>query len=329
MEQMLGPINNWRASHSYPLFCFRATLRNRAKGVDPGAVIAQRLKRLVSIEAKLRRFPDMKLSQIQDIGGCRAVLKDNNAVRDLTNLYAKSQSKNPSRRHGFLHVKDYVAEPKTDGYRSVHLIYRYQSPSKKHRVYNGLKIEIQIRSKLQHAWATAVETVDTFTGQALKASQGEKDWHRFFALMGTHIAREEGGPDVPETPASPRELADELRDLVAKLNVRQILEAWRIALKEYLPKANATYLLLFLDSAARTLHVTPFQQDQFMGAQEAYAEAEKRVDVEGRSQAVLVAVENLRQLRRAFPNYFLDTGQFMTEVRRAIAKRGRATRNGT
>ena len=43
------------------------TLLGRARAVDPKAIIAQRLKRLVSIDAKLRRFPDMKLTQLQVI----------------------------------------------------------------------------------------------------------------------------------------------------------------------------------------------------------------------------------------------------------------------
>lgn len=69
MDQALGIINNWRASHAFPLNALHVTLRGRAKKVDVSALTAQRLKRLSSIEAKLRRFPEMKLTQMQDIGG--------------------------------------------------------------------------------------------------------------------------------------------------------------------------------------------------------------------------------------------------------------------
>src|ERR1019366_9744121 len=93
---------------------------------------------------------------------------------------------------------DYVDHPKASGYRSYHLIYRYFSDKK--ATHNGLKIEVQIRSQLQHAWATAVETVGTFIQQALKSSQGEEDWLRFFALMGSAIAYREHGELVPDTP---------------------------------------------------------------------------------------------------------------------------------
>jgi len=50
----------------------------------------------------------------------------------------------------------------------VHLVYKYRSGSAKHRSYNEQKIEF----KSDHdsaRWATAVEIVDAFTGQALKS----------------------------------------------------------------------------------------------------------------------------------------------------------------
>src|SRR5580704_5104351 len=73
-DHMLAIINNWRSSHAFPLQSFKMTLLVRAKKVDSKAIVAQRLKRLPSIELKLRRFKDMRLSQMQDLGGCRAVV---------------------------------------------------------------------------------------------------------------------------------------------------------------------------------------------------------------------------------------------------------------
>lgn len=190
-ESALGIVNNWRSAHSFPLNCFQVTLRDRAHSINPGALIAQRLKRLVAIEAKLRRFSAMKLSQMQDIGGCRAILTNVGQVERLANLYRR-RSRQDARRaeeraarrtpngntragHQLVHEDDYIATPKGDGYRGIHLIYRYHTGTKAYRAFNDLKVEIQLRSRLQHAWATAVETVDVFTGQALKSDQGQKD----------------------------------------------------------------------------------------------------------------------------------------------------------
>jgi hypothetical protein len=104
-DRMLQIINNWRSSHSFPLQCLKMTLLRRAKKVDPEAIVAQRLKRMSSIEAKLRRFPEMRLSQMQDIGGCRAVVRNILRVNRLVRLYEKGRAKNPTKRHQFLHEK--------------------------------------------------------------------------------------------------------------------------------------------------------------------------------------------------------------------------------
>ena len=65
--QALGVVNNWRASHSFPLNTFQIGLRSKGRNVDHHCLVAQRIKRLSSIEEKLLRFPTMTLSQMQDI----------------------------------------------------------------------------------------------------------------------------------------------------------------------------------------------------------------------------------------------------------------------
>jgi (p)ppGpp synthase/HD superfamily hydrolase len=79
-DEDLLVIDNWRSSHALPLQTIKMLLKNRAKSVDSSAVVAQRLKRLPSIRAKLKR-ETMRLQQMQDLGGCRAIVKDMGAVR--------------------------------------------------------------------------------------------------------------------------------------------------------------------------------------------------------------------------------------------------------
>jgi hypothetical protein len=169
-DRAYGIINNWRSSHSYPLQVVKMTLLTRAKRVDAQAIVAQRIKRLSSIEAKLKLNKDMKLSQMQDLGGCRAILGTPRRVADVVTLYEKNIAKNPYDRPKFVKKYDYISQPKTSGYRSIHFVYKYQTSATELKIYDGLRIEIQLRSRQQHAWATAVETVSTFTGQALKSS---------------------------------------------------------------------------------------------------------------------------------------------------------------
>jgi hypothetical protein len=300
------------------------SLLNRAKGIDTKAIVAQRLKRLSSIDAKLRQHSSwMKLTQMQDIGGCRAVVQNMTRLKRLIKVYEKGEAKNPRWGH-LLHKKnDYIKEPKPDGYRSYHLVYRYCSVAKKHRVYNDLKIEIQLRSRLQHAWATAVETVGTFSRQPLKSGGGQFEWRRFFALMGSAIALREKCPPVPGTPRDKGDLVAELRVLRDKLNVSTILEGYRTSLSVVQTDhvKDSLVFLLEIDPVAWAVSYTGFTEDESEKASELYLEREKAIalSVVPGAQVVLASANSLRALRSAFPNYYLDTRVFinvMNEVTR-------------
>lgn len=315
-ELALAVTNNWRSSHSFPLNTFQMTLRTRARQIDDDALVAQRIKRLPSIEAKLRRFPKMGLARMQDIGGCRAVVTDVRAVDALSNMYRASRFK-----HTKVRDDDYLRNPKPSGYRGVHLAYRYYSDKK--TTYNGLKIEVQIRSRVEHAWATAVETVGMFSGQALKASHGDDKWLRFFSLAASEMAFMEQLPPVPGTPSTRREVRAELQDLAAALDVLERLRNYQEALRvldEHEPLQGAGYYLLELDAAESLLRLRAYPRGSgsLERASDAYAAIERATADDPRHDVVLVSAESVSSLRRAYPNYFLDTTEFLRIVRRAL-----------
>jgi ppGpp synthetase/RelA/SpoT-type nucleotidyltranferase len=64
----------------------------------------------------------MNLSQMQDIGGCRAVVASVARVEELHGLYLISSIK-----HRLARIDDYIENPQPSGYRGVRLIYRYFS----------------------------------------------------------------------------------------------------------------------------------------------------------------------------------------------------------
>jgi hypothetical protein len=307
-------INNWRSSHSFPLNTFVVNLRRAAGQVDRDATVAQRIKRLPSIRHKLERFPGMKLSRIQDIGGCRVVVSSVLEVDELVEYYKRTSRI----KHELVREDAYILEPPPSGYRGVHLVYKYISDRR--TTWNGLRIEIQLRSGLQHAWATAVETVGTFTQQALKSSQGGADWLRFFALMSFALALREGTPIVPGTPADPGALADQLRGYVQRLDVIDRLTAYGQALR-YVEGASVGQkghvFLLELNIDQQSLLVRSYSNPAV--AADEYSALERATEQEPRKDVVLVAVESLEALRRAYPNYFLDTTAFVESVREATA----------
>jgi len=326
-EAIFPIINNWRSCHAYPLQAFKMVLLSRAKRIESSALVSQRLKRLPSIIVKLRDNPNMKLSQMQDIGGCRAVLGNIQKVLELVKNYErielKRQRSKKARSVSILYKKyDYIVVPKEDGYRSIHLIYKYQNVTAKTKCFTGQRIEIQIRSKWQHIWATAVETAQIFTGQALKSKvkSAKQSWLRFFALMGSAMADWENQTIVPKTSSNKQERILELREIERQEGILRYLSTWNVAIKQ-LEKSSfqgARAFLLKLDPTIGQLEVTAFSKDQLRLAQNQYDWIERMYINDSKIQIVLVSVDSIDALRKAYPNYYADTTEFIKAVKREI-----------
>jgi ppGpp synthetase/RelA/SpoT-type nucleotidyltranferase len=317
-------LDNWRAIHAYPMHIFKKRLKEKALLVDKNALTVQRLKRVPAIIRKLQRKyggrpPTMKLSQIQDIGGCRAVLANVNLVRQLCEkYYLKGDLK-----HKRVNIKDYIANPKSDGYRSIHLIYRYLSDKGK-KEYNGLLVEVQIRSKLQHLWATAIETVDFFTRQAIKSSEGQEEWMEFFRLVSSAFARMENCPLVPNTPDDEKELYLEIKKREKELNVIAVMKGWMYAIKVFEQRVKQApkmrYFLLELDIAGEKLNIASYTKAQELQAIIDYAASEKKNIGKREYDVVLVGADTSTDLQKAYPNYFVDSGDFLINLKKIIDK---------
>ena len=267
-------LTNWRSSHGYPINTFQMTLRSRVANIDPGAIVAQRLKRTPSIVNKLRRFPKMKLSTMQDIGGLRCIVGTQNQLDVLRGKYI--DSRHASFEHELVTERNYVDSPKESGYRSIHLVYRYKN--RRAPDFDGLLIEIQLRTQIQHLWATAVETVGTFLNQALKSSEGPDEWLSFFGLMGSALAHLEKGAPVPGYgDLAAKETYKAVVSVAAALHVREQLDAYSVA-ADHITKESAAraFHLIVLDTEEKAVHITSFSQLNLEGANQAYTGRRKR-----------------------------------------------------
>ncbi|HEY4358753.1 MAG TPA: RelA/SpoT domain-containing protein [Acidobacteriaceae bacterium] len=309
-------VQNWRSSHGMPLLVFRRHLAKRAEKLHSKAIVAQRLKRFSSIMNKLVREPNMKLSQMQDLGGCRAIMPDITSLNALVSIY-RNANDDFVQTEGNMKCFDYINHPKEDGYRGVHLVGRYKARSERNEHWNGHRIEIQIRTQLQHAFATAVETVTAFTRSPLKFGGGPDNWRRFFSLAGSIFAIQEGTSLVPNTPENIDYLVIEIRRLLQELKVRPRLRGWTKALS-LLPKkemAGATWVLLVLDVSEDTIQSTGFTDPKKAVAAVAAIETSANAS---RLDAVLVGVNSIKSLRTAYPNYYADTAAFITALNRTL-----------
>lgn len=135
----LAIIENWRTAHAYLLNTFQSTLRQKAK--NQSIVVAQRLKRRPTVIGKLRRFPNMKLARMHDIAGCRVIFDNLNDLEVYRSEMHKAR---------FKHIRkakeedrwNYIANPKSSGYRGIHDVYEYQAKVAGGQAWDGLLLEI-------------------------------------------------------------------------------------------------------------------------------------------------------------------------------------------
>jgi ppGpp synthetase/RelA/SpoT-type nucleotidyltranferase len=110
-------------------------------------------KSTTSIIDKLRR-ESIRLSQIQDIAGCRIVVTD---IEEQDRVVVSLQALFPGTS-----ITDRRRFP-THGYRAIHIIAKI----------SGLSIEIQVRTVLQHTWAEFSERLSDRIDLSIKYGGGD------------------------------------------------------------------------------------------------------------------------------------------------------------
>lgn len=303
-------VDNWRAAHAFPLHVIYVHLRRMCQNYD-NVIVAERLKRLDSIIKKLVREPNMNLWTMQDLGGCRVIVPTIEDVYKCSNNYEKSR-----KRHIKKKPYDYIKNPKVTGYRSLHVVYEYKSDSVD--TYNrNMLIEIQFRTHLQHLWATAVETMGLFTKEAIKSGQGSDDIKRFFVLVSALFAIRENQPIPPNVINDIDEIVSEIEGINAANNYLDFLSGIRVATdyqEEKLSKSDVGYCILILNYNTKKLRIRRFKSSEFDEANNIYNSIES-TRAESKIDAVLVRVSSFKELKKAYPNYFSDIGEFVRIVK--------------
>ena len=301
---------------------FQVTLRGYVKRIDPKhGIVAQRLKRTPTIIDKLKnRQQEMRLGRMQDIGGLRAIVSDVAMVRELEKKYDRSQA-----RHILRRKYDYIAKPKVSGYRGIHLV--YSTVTTKRIDTDGLLIEIQLRTRLQHIWATAVETVSTFFQEPLKSSQGSPKWLDFFKLVSALFAiEEEEQPHEAFNGVSYDELLKRFKAYVDENSILTSLDSIVLAALAYgenkiAEPASRKDLGAYwvIESSYKTkpkrLNIYSFFKGQEETANAMYQSLEGSSQSRD-TQVVLISVDSVRKMDKAYPNFFGDLADFNKEFTR-------------
>lgn len=310
IREAFSVANSWRDSHAFPMRSIRHSVIHYMHRDQIQGISAARLKRMKAIRAKLTRI-HVGLHQLQDLGGCRFILP---TIADVHQLTATLKQQLP---HTLRSERNYIEEPKDDGYRSQHMMYTYIG-RKGRVIYDGRRIELQIRTRLQHSWATTVEAVGLFRGEQLKNHQGSNEWLRLFELMSGEFADVERCA-VPSTVPGETRRRREIVDLAGSLGALQVLENVSYGFRGTdFPLAagyNPTHYLIRYNHTTKMVHVEPYRMPS--DATRSYDIAEELDNRTGGNtvNVVLVEVDKIDNLKAAYPNYFGDVELFKSQLR--------------
>lgn len=182
----------WRDQHAGPLLEVAEGLHYQVERCDARigdrVEVTQRRKRLETIIGKLARHPG-SVTRMQDIGGVRAV------VLTLRHVYAVQRGLQES--WTIVRERDYIADPKKDGYRALHLVV----------MHLGYPMEVQIRTIGQDIWANVAEETSRQTGIDFKFGEGDAHSRGIFLRMSDLFAA------FDHNEISSEELTEALRSL--------------------------------------------------------------------------------------------------------------------
>lgn len=300
-------IEEWRAAHRGVLNTFQAILRFRTKGRRIS--VAQRHKRRNTIFNKLHRLPGMQLARMDDVAGCRLIFRNIKELEEFRDEFHHARF-----RHQIRHEPDkynYIKNPKLTGYRGIHDVYEYDVNSEAGKDLAGLYIEIQYRTLVQHAWATAVEVIGFITESQPKFQQGDNRYETAMALASEILSRTHEGMTGPYPELSD---ADLLRDFLAideELALIQTLRGLSQAKTEVSDKKNT--ILNFSEDGS--LEIRSFRDAT--DALRALFELEKKFP---KNDIVLVRADTSDEVRTAFRNYFGDAKEFIRLVESGCEK---------
>lgn len=323
-QKALPIAQQWRNQHLEALQeCFEC-LTSCSKE-HPQSIATFRLKRMKSIISKLSR-PDShyKLGELQDIAGCRLILPDmfelKQACSAFKSLFAEE-----------IKQDNYLQSPEQSGYRSIHFIPKFDSHGSL-----AYRVEVQMRTHLQHLWATAVESAGEIFDLELKnpqllkiESNPEKreqaeDLLTFFRIVSSLFALEEGTTQIPGYQSDAKDLCNTLRKLSSSTKIiqrfQQLCDDQTTAKLINQNFDNPGFFLIKFSSDSQYSVQEYYFEDSRREVLKKYNEAENNLmsirnpEKEQFTNTVLVYTQNPQLLANAYPNYSANIKEFIERV---------------
>lgn len=297
----LNKLQEYRQTFQEPISRVFSFLLISARKIDKQSVVTYRIKRIDTIIEKLRRFSNnpnggMNLSRMWDIAGCRCILNDPTGEKlyKLQDVILKEFGPNCK-------VNDRVAEAKESGYRSIHVYLKDKETQK--------SIEIQIRNREQHNWATLVEIVDLLYETNNKENGAVGKLGRFLQLYSR--ANDLTEKEFAEMLKIERDM--EVFEQMSKVLTSNYLNIRRQWLKQ---KQNGNYFVITANKNKSEIET----YRTFRAAEAAYYEKYQAIRD---SNIVLTHLKQpaFEQISMAYSNYVLAMHAFFDDYRILVSQK--------
>lgn len=330
-------VSDWREIHAYPMHYIRDKilsilrelgLRNRE---NHGVILAQRLKRMPTILDKMsnRTRNIKKLSKMQDIGGIRVVLHKHEErfllTRHRKNMENLSNVCDSYEKLSCLEIVkkyDYIASPKESGYRGIHFVSRVVA-EEENEYFQSFQIEVQVRTYLQHLWATAVEVVGLHINKDLKSGVYDEKWTKFFQLASSIFAHEEGSPLLEAHREIPiKNIALELFQQEEMFDFLEEIPSIKEGRSDNRGggDSNENYILVTANTETGEYTTIPYSHTDIEEANKDYFEKEMENMLENNKNYTMLTNIYGLPISCAYQNLFGDTREFQEQLERILHK---------
>lgn len=328
LKKSLAVIQAFREAHEQPLKTISYFLSQCCDHLELKITPVGRLKRTDTIINKLQR-PSLDgktpnktcVKTMVDIAGCRLILPNMAILRQITSYIEEKVA--GIQRIEIIRARDYIADPKDNDcrYRSLHIHFKYHTNQGK-----TFKVEAQLRTENQHAWATTVEIIDllehtkikTHSHDELYKPQVQKQWEQLLIYMSDYIADKE--KIIVLTDQEKQATNHRLIELNNELHAIHRLESFQMMNKklQILISDSKHQHVLFLINEAEQEILLEEVYDKEKQAIARYNLIEKTFTGFEHLNALLVSTEKMSSISQAYPNYAGDCSEFITLLNEAI-----------
>lgn len=319
-------FDNFREAHNIIIKLF--TIELKKVNFSKQHLTASRNKRIETIISKLCRPEKPKLDRIHDIAGTRIIFENIKSLEDYIDILENTELVNfKEKSNEDKNRYNYIKNPKSDGYRSIHKVFYYSSNipystlNEKSFNLENKKIELQLRTRLQHIWATTVEIYDIINKSNIKTGTHNKLETKeglFFKKCSLVFEGIESN-DVEKIKININEIFRD-KDLVEIYNrLKGIKNIKNIQLPKTLGSDEVFILITDLNKGKTTFFTTdPIEkndkQDTFL-INASYRRLEEK-NTKGEYILLLLTLGDIKKLKNVYPNYFLNTNKFISILKK-------------